>query len=59
MKTKYSILLNEKRFKITFNILLADVRPFFPSDSDDGIALCFRPDVMEPEELKEFPEFGR
>ncbi|XP_028404189.1 lysine-specific histone demethylase 1B-like [Dendronephthya gigantea] len=37
----------------------ADVKPFCLPESDDGIALCFRPDVMEPDELKEFPEFAK
>ena len=37
----------------------AEARPFFHPDSDDGIAFCFRPDVMEDEELIQFPEFGK
>jgi hypothetical protein len=44
----------------TFRLFLtAEARPFFHPDSDDGIAFCFRPDVMEEEELQQFPEFGK
>lgn len=35
------------------------VKPFSYPEADDSVAFCFRPDVMEEEELQHFPTFRR
>lgn len=40
-------------------ISLGHVKPFSYPEADDSVAFCFRPDVMEEEELQHFPTFRR